>query len=359
MTIAVDEKASTTPSMTAGLDTVAEPQREPSDRRCREGDPYRRARTPAGIDHRCLTDISRPIMNIRKITPSSARNSPGRGARGQNRQRRRGLCERGEAVGVEWYPTDRKPSEHGVVFRRYSAGISTPLSARKRMILEEGKAVASMRPVRGLSNQSTPRPSRRGERLCLPGALPSRSVGVLLALFLLLQQLHPIGATCASVGVAAASTMRPLSSTMISSAFMIVDSRWAITSVVRPRRPALDLRLDGLLQSGVERRGGFVENRGSADFSIARVRRHALLFACRRRLQAALADPGPEYLPRRLADEVLSCGPRGGLDLPRGWRRGGRSGCCVQRVVEQHRVLRDDSDRRAQAVLGQAAGRGR
>jgi len=80
MTIAVDEKASTTPRITeasmllpnhnaSAPTTVAEiPTCSPP-----------RPNTSRRIDHRRSTDISRPIMNIRKITPSSARNSTSSG----------------------------------------------------------------------------------------------------------------------------------------------------------------------------------------------------------------------------------------------------------------------------------------
>ena len=55
------------------------------------------------------------------------------------------------------------------------------------------------------------------------------------------------------------STITPWSSTMISSAPTMVDSRCAITSVVRFARHALERILDLLLGVAVERRGRLVE----------------------------------------------------------------------------------------------------
>ncbi|OPZ04099.1 MAG: hypothetical protein BWZ09_02020 [Alphaproteobacteria bacterium ADurb.BinA305] len=76
MTIAVDENASTTPRITAASmplpnHSASPPTAAAESATCRPPSPN----TSRRIDHRRSTDISRPIMNIRKMTPSSARNS--------------------------------------------------------------------------------------------------------------------------------------------------------------------------------------------------------------------------------------------------------------------------------------------
>ena len=80
MTIAVDENASTTPRITAASmllpnHSASAPTAAADSATCSPPSPN----TSRRIDHRRSTDISRPIMNIRKITPSSARNSTSSG----------------------------------------------------------------------------------------------------------------------------------------------------------------------------------------------------------------------------------------------------------------------------------------
>ena len=57
-----------------------------------------------------------------------------------------------------------------------------------------------------------------------------------------------------------ASTIRPLSTTRILSALRMVDSRWAMTKVVRSCMTFGQGRLDQALGLGVQGRGRFVED---------------------------------------------------------------------------------------------------
>ena len=56
------------------------------------------------------------------------------------------------------------------------------------------------------------------------------------------------------------STIRPRSNTRITSALRTVESRWAMTKVVRPAPRALQRRLEARFGAGVERAGGLVED---------------------------------------------------------------------------------------------------
>ena len=85
------------------------------------------------------------------------------------------------------------------------------------------------------------------------------------------------------------SAMRPSCSTMISSALITVDRRWAMTSVVRSAADQVERRLDLLLGVGVERRGRLVEDQDRRRLEDGAGDRHALLLAARQ-LQPALAD---------------------------------------------------------------------
>ena len=135
MMIAVDEKASTTPRMTeasmplpkraasrpiaAAVNTTCKPPRPNTSRR---------------MDHRRCIDMSSPIMNMRKITPSSARNSTSSG-RAKVSHDSHGHCTANAAspYGPISVPKARKPST-GLMRKRASSGMSTPASARNRMI---------------------------------------------------------------------------------------------------------------------------------------------------------------------------------------------------------------------------------
>ena len=85
--------------------------------------------------------------------------------------------------------------------------------------------------------------------------------------------------------------MLPSSRTMISSALTTVDSRCAMTSVVRSRETCVERRLDFPLGVDVERRGRLVEDEDRRRLEDGAGDRHALLLAAGQ-LQAALADLG-------------------------------------------------------------------
>jgi len=111
---------------------------------------------------------------------------------------------------------------------------------------------------------------------------------------------------------------------------------------------------DGLLRARVEGGGGLVEHQDARPLQHGAGDGHALLLAAGQ-LQAALAHQGVVAMRQRL-DEVV--------DLRQACRRedvlaagvGPAVGdVVVQRVVEQHGVLRHDADGLAQAVLGHVA----
>ena len=97
---------------------------------------------------------------------------------------------------------------------------------------------------------------------------------------------------------------------MISSAPMMVESRWAITRVVRFLRDAVERVLDFLLGVAVERRGGLVQQQDRRPLQDGAGDGDALLLAAGQ-LQAALADLGVVALRRR-ADEAVDLGVRCG-----------------------------------------------
>ena len=150
------------------------------------------------------------------------------------------------------------------------------------------------------------------------------------------------------------STIRPLSITMICCACTTVDSRCAMISVVRSRAirssscwiARSERESSAEVASSNSRIGRILENRARD--------RHALLFAARE-LQAALADRRLVTL-RQSFDELVNMrrARRGDHFLARG-RRTAISDVVVDRIVEQHRILRHDADRRAQRILRDVA----
>ena len=112
--------------------------------------------------------------------------------------------------------------------------------------------------------------------------------------------------------------------------------------------------LDFALGLGVERRGRLVEHQDRRTFENSPADGDALLLAARE-LEPALADRGIVAVGQRLDEIVNARHPGGTLDLVPG-RPGIAVGKIVEdRVVEQHGVLGNDADRRAQGVLGDVA----
>ena len=114
------------------------------------------------------------------------------------------------------------------------------------------------------------------------------------------------------------SAMTPLSSTRISSALTTVDRRWAMTSVVRPSRDALQRVLDLALGEAVERRGRLVEHQDRRPLQDRAGDGDALLLAARQ-FEPALADLRV-VAHRQRADEAVDlralrrlCAPRASL----------------------------------------------
>ena len=106
----------------------------------------------------------------------------------------------------------------------------------------------------------------------------------------------------------------PSSSTTISSASAIVDSRWAITNVVRPAITSRSACLDLLLGRGVDRGGGVVEDEDARVGQQRAGDRDPLALAARER-EPALADPRVVAV-RQLGDEAVRLGAPGrALDL--------------------------------------------
>ena len=104
----------------------------------------------------------------------------------------------------------------------------------------------------------------------------------------------------------------------------MVDSRWAMASVVRPAMVALDGRLDESLADGVEGARRLVEDEDAGVLEQHPGERDALLLAARQ-LVAALADDRVVAVGQ-LHDPVVDGGrPRGGVQLARRSRRAART----------------------------------
>ena len=117
-----------------------------------------------------------------------------------------------------------------------------------------------------------------------------------------------------------------------------------------PLRDPLELGLDRFFRARVERRGGFVEDQDARILEQRARNRHALLLAAGE-LEAALADHG-RVLRRQRLDEVVDVrGARGFDDFGIARLRPPVADVVENAVVEKHRVLRHDADRRAQARL--------
>ncbi len=127
-----------------------------------------------------------------------------------------------------------------------------------------------------------------------------------------------------------------------------------MTSVVRSRETSLQRALDFPLGAGVERAGGFVQQQDRRVLEDGAGDGDALLFAAGK-LQAALAHHGVIAL-RQLDDEFVDLGqPRRFLDLGIAGADPAIGDVVADRVVEQHRVLRNDADGGAQARLRDVA----
>ena len=110
------------------------------------------------------------------------------------------------------------------------------------------------------------------------------------------------------------------------SAFWIVASRWAMTSVVRPSRQLRQRLLDRPLGLGVERRGRLVEDQDRRVLQEHAGDGQALLLPARE-LHAALADDRVEPVGQ-VGDHRVEPGPARRLhDLGLAWRRAGRRRC--------------------------------
>ena len=137
--------------------------------------------------------------------------------------------------------------------------------------------------------------------------------------------------------------------TRIWSASRMVDSRWAMTSEVRPVRAVFERLLDGGLRLGVQMRGGLVEHHDGRCLQQQPGQGDPLLLAARQPV-AAVAHDGVQAVGQH-RDQVP--------DLRRPARLDqfllGRPGTGVReigpdRVVEQVRVLGDHADRRRAAT---------
>ena len=124
-----------------------------------------------------------------------------------------------------------------------------------------------------------------------------------------------------------------------------------MTSVVRPRGDAHERLLERQLGPRVERRGRLVQHQDRRVLEHHARDGDPLLLAARE-LQAALAHDRPVALGQA-DDEVVDLRHAGrGLDLGLAGTRPAVGDVGGDRVVEQHRVLRHDADRAAQAVPG-------
>src|SRR5712664_2746482 len=113
---------------------------------------------------------------------------------------------------------------------------------------------------------------------------------------------------------------------------------------------ALELRLDGFFGARIERRGGLVEDQDARVFQQRAGYGHALLFPAGE-LQSALPDHGCIFF-RQAFDQIVNVGGARGFHHFRVARfRPAIADVVEDGVVEQHRVLRHDVDRRAQARL--------
>ena len=138
------------------------------------------------------------------------------------------------------------------------------------------------------------------------------------------------------------STMRPRSSTMIWSASRTVDSRWAITIVVRPTASASSASCTCALRLDVERAGRLVEHQHRRVAQDRSRDREALRLAAREPV-AALADDGVEAL-RQPRQHVVDARRAGGVLQLLVGRVGAREAqVLADAAVEQVRLLRHDA----------------
>ena len=110
--------------------------------------------------------------------------------------------------------------------------------------------------------------------------------------------------------------------------------------------------LDRRLGAAVERAGRLVEDQDRRVLEQGAGDGDALLLAARQ-LEAALADHAIHSRRAGSIDEIVDRGAaRRRLDLGLGGAVAAVADIVADRVVEQHRVLRDDADRGAKARLG-------
>ena len=120
--------------------------------------------------------------------------------------------------------------------------------------------------------------------------------------------------------------------------------------VVRPRRDRVERLQDLRLGAAVERAGRLVEDQDRRILEQGARDRDALLLAARQ-LEPALADFGVVAL-RQAFDEASIAAPCAAPRISSSVGAIAAIGDVVaDRVVEQHRVLRDDADRGAQRGL--------
>ena len=111
---------------------------------------------------------------------------------------------------------------------------------------------------------------------------------------------------------------------------------------------------DRFLGPAVERAGGFVEDQDGRVLEQGAGDRDPLFLAARK-LQPALADLGFVTLGKRGDEAVDRCTARRSLDLGLPCAIASVADVVPDAVVEQHGVLRDDPDRRAEAFLSDVA----
>ena len=110
-----------------------------------------------------------------------------------------------------------------------------------------------------------------------------------------------------------------------------------------PGRNLAQRFLDFLLRMGIQRRGGFVEQQDAGLFENGPGNGDPLLFAAGQ-LQAPFTDHGLVTV-RLVHDEIMDAGQLGRfLHFRRGCLRVAVGDVVIDRIVEQHRILRYDAD---------------
>ena len=122
------------------------------------------------------------------------------------------------------------------------------------------------------------------------------------------------------------SIMRPCSMTMMQSALRTVESRWAMTKVVRPAHQGVHAVLHQLLGAGVDGGGGLVQDEHRR-VGHGRPGNGQQLPLALGEVGAVAGEHGVVAVGQA-ADEAVGVGQLGGGDaLLVAWRPGCRSGC--------------------------------